>query len=192
MGKRTFTREFKLEAVRMVNERGLGKSQVARDIGVHLNVLRGWLAQHEADPQGAFGGTSAKTVENAQIEQLKRELNHSPQPHTPQNTKAKICALLKECNGDALCAFKKAIDFRKSNLPSSWQNLQNREVDDWLSVLAWPNGLQSDTSAVNFYEEFVKKYLRDVYHTTPYNPEAWGSALDAVNHKNDTPAELAK
>jgi len=75
MVKRTFTREFKLEAIRMVNERGLGKSQVARDIGVHLNVLRGWLAQHEADPQGAFGGTSAKTMENAEIAQLKRELN---------------------------------------------------------------------------------------------------------------------
>jgi len=75
MGKRTFTREFKLEAVRMVKERGLGKSQVARDIGVHVNVLKSWLDQHDADPLGAFGGTSAKTVENAQVEQLKRELN---------------------------------------------------------------------------------------------------------------------
>lgn len=75
MGKRTFTREFKLEAVRMVKERGLAKAQVARDIGVHANVLKNWLDQHEADPQGAFGGTSAKTLEIAQIEQLKRELN---------------------------------------------------------------------------------------------------------------------
>jgi transposase-like protein len=33
MGKRTFTREFKLEAIRMVNERGLGKSRVARAEG---------------------------------------------------------------------------------------------------------------------------------------------------------------
>jgi transposase len=75
MGKRTFTREFKLEAVRMVKERGLAKAQVARDIGVHANVLKNWLDQHDADPQGAFGGTSAKTLEIAQIEQLKRELN---------------------------------------------------------------------------------------------------------------------
>lgn len=75
MGRRTFAREFKLEAVRMVRERGIAKSQVARDIGVHVNVLNSWLEQHDADPQGAFGGTSAKTVESAQIEQLKRELN---------------------------------------------------------------------------------------------------------------------
>lgn len=75
MGKRTFTREFKLEAVRMVKERGLAKAQVARDIGVHANVLKSWLDQHEADPQGAFGGTSVKATESAQIEQLKRELN---------------------------------------------------------------------------------------------------------------------
>lgn len=75
MGKRTFTREFKLEAIRMVKDRGLGKSQVARDIGVHVNVLRGWLAQHDEDPQGAFGGSSEKKAEAAQIEQLKRELN---------------------------------------------------------------------------------------------------------------------
>jgi uncharacterized protein RhaS with RHS repeats len=117
---------------------------------------------------------------------------YSPPVQTPAASKAKICALLKSCNGDALCAFRKANADRKSNLPSSWQDLQNREVDDWLPVLAWPNGLQSYPSNVNFYEEFVKKYLRKVYHTTPYNPEAWGSALDAVNHKNDTPAELAK
>jgi transposase len=70
MGKRTFTREFKLQAVRMVKERSLAKAQVARDISVHANVLKNWLDQHDADPQGAFGGTSAKTLEIAQIEQV--------------------------------------------------------------------------------------------------------------------------
>jgi hypothetical protein len=116
----------------------------------------------------------------------------SPKPYTPPNAKARICALLKECNGDPLCAFRKANAFRKSDLPSSWQNLENREVDDWLSVLAWPDGLQSHPNTVNFYEDFVKRHLRGVYRTTPYSPEAWGNALDAVNHKNDTSAELAK
>jgi transposase len=58
----------------MVKERGLGKSRVARDIGVHLNVLRAWLAQHDADPQGAFGGSSEKRTEAMQVEQLRREL----------------------------------------------------------------------------------------------------------------------
>jgi transposase len=74
MGRRTFAREFKLEACRRVRDRGVAKSQVARDIGVHVNVLGNWLEQYDADPEGAFGGTSAKTLENAQIDQLKREL----------------------------------------------------------------------------------------------------------------------
>ena len=35
MERRKFTREFKLEAVRLIRERGVSYVQAARDLGVH-------------------------------------------------------------------------------------------------------------------------------------------------------------
>jgi len=40
MARRSFSREFKLEAVRLVRERGLPVAQAARDLDLHENVLR--------------------------------------------------------------------------------------------------------------------------------------------------------
>ena len=74
MGKRTFSREFKVEAVRLVKERGVSYSQAARELGIHVNVLRGWVGQHEADPEGSFGGTSPKKTEALELAQLRKEL----------------------------------------------------------------------------------------------------------------------
>jgi transposase len=39
MQRRKFAREFKLEAVRMVRDRGVAVAQAARDLDVHENVL---------------------------------------------------------------------------------------------------------------------------------------------------------
>ena len=74
MGKRVFSREFKLEAVRLVRERGVAKSQAARELGVHVNVLRKWIRDYEADPKEAFPGHGQMKPEQAEIAQLKREL----------------------------------------------------------------------------------------------------------------------
>ena len=43
MQRRKFSREFKIEAVRMVRERGVSVAQASRDIDVHENVLRKWV-----------------------------------------------------------------------------------------------------------------------------------------------------
>jgi transposase len=40
MERRRFTREFKLEAVKLVRDRGVVFKQAAVDLGVHENVLR--------------------------------------------------------------------------------------------------------------------------------------------------------
>jgi transposase-like protein len=37
--RRTYTKEFKLEAVRLVRT-GIAKARVARDLGLHLNALK--------------------------------------------------------------------------------------------------------------------------------------------------------
>ena len=40
MERRKFTREFKIEAVKLIQERGVTVTQAVRDLGVHGTVLR--------------------------------------------------------------------------------------------------------------------------------------------------------
>jgi transposase len=40
MERRKFGRAFKIEAVRLIKERGVSVAQAARDLDVHENVLR--------------------------------------------------------------------------------------------------------------------------------------------------------
>jgi len=40
MERRQFTREFKLEAVRLIKDRGVSYAQASTDLGVHVSQLR--------------------------------------------------------------------------------------------------------------------------------------------------------
>jgi transposase len=40
MRRRSYSREFKLEAVKLVRERGVSVAQAARDLDLHPNMLR--------------------------------------------------------------------------------------------------------------------------------------------------------
>jgi transposase len=74
MERRKFTREFKLEAVKLSKERGVGYVQAARDLGVHQSVLRNWVKGFAADPQHSFPGHGHMKPEQLEIAQLKREV----------------------------------------------------------------------------------------------------------------------
>ena len=56
MERRKFTREFKLEAVRLIKDRGVSYVQASRDLGVHASQLRDWMKKFADDPQHAFPG----------------------------------------------------------------------------------------------------------------------------------------
>ena len=43
--RRRFSREFKLEAVKLVTDRGVSVAQAAVDLDVHENVLRKWVKE---------------------------------------------------------------------------------------------------------------------------------------------------
>ena len=72
--RRQFSREFKLEAVRLVKERGVAVAQAARDLDVHENVLRKWIRELAGDPQQAFPGKGVMKPEQAEIERLRKEV----------------------------------------------------------------------------------------------------------------------
>ena len=52
--RRKFSREFKLEAVKLVTQRGVSVAQGAKDLDVHENVLRKWVRELREAPQDAF------------------------------------------------------------------------------------------------------------------------------------------
>ncbi len=43
MERRQFAREFKLEAVRLIKDRGVSYMQASEDLGVHTSQLRDWV-----------------------------------------------------------------------------------------------------------------------------------------------------
>ena len=76
MERRKFTREFKLEAVKLVRERGVTVAQAARDLGVHGTALRRWVQECAADSQQAFPGQGQMKPEQVEIEGLRREVTN--------------------------------------------------------------------------------------------------------------------
>ena len=74
MERRRFTREFKLEAVRLIKERGVSVAQASRDLAVHQTQLRKWVQDFADDPQQAFPGHGQMKPEQAEISRLKREV----------------------------------------------------------------------------------------------------------------------
>ena len=74
MQRRKFSREFKVEAVRLIKERGVSVAQAGRDLDVHENVLRKWMRELAADPAHAFPGHGQVKPEQLEIDRLRREV----------------------------------------------------------------------------------------------------------------------
>lgn len=74
MGRRVFSPEFKLEAVKLVRERGVKVGQAAKDLGLHENVLRKWVRAHGAHAEQAFPGRGKQRPDDAEVAGLRREL----------------------------------------------------------------------------------------------------------------------
>ena len=74
MERRTFTREFKVEAVKLIQERGVAVAQAARDLGVQGSVLRRWVQESVADAAQAFPGQGQMKPEQAELARLRWEV----------------------------------------------------------------------------------------------------------------------
>jgi transposase len=74
MGRRIFSREFKVEAVRLVTERGVSITQAAQDLGIGGNMLGRWVREAKADQRQAFPGRGQMKPDDAEVARLRREL----------------------------------------------------------------------------------------------------------------------
>lgn len=71
--RRKFSREFKLEAVRLVTEKGYSIAQVGRDLDLRPDMLRRWKKQLLDDPGSAFPGEGHLRAEDQELCRLRRD-----------------------------------------------------------------------------------------------------------------------
>jgi transposase len=71
--RRQYTREFKLEAVRLLETSGRSASQIERELGIGSGCLGRWKRQFKEEGEYAFPGHGRQTPEQERIRQLERE-----------------------------------------------------------------------------------------------------------------------
>lgn len=67
MGRRKFNREFKLEAVKLVTERGITATQAGKDLGIGARVVSRWVREAKTDRQQAFPGRGVMKPDDAEV-----------------------------------------------------------------------------------------------------------------------------
>lgn len=74
MTRRKYTKEFKIEAVRLSEEGDISMFDVARELGIHPNTLYKWRRQYLVDGEEAFPGHGKLKAGDDEVRQLRREL----------------------------------------------------------------------------------------------------------------------
>jgi len=74
MARRTYTREFKLQALRMLTDQGLSVAEVARRLGVGENCLRNWRQAARDQGEAAFPGQGNLSPAEEQLHRLRAEV----------------------------------------------------------------------------------------------------------------------
>jgi transposase len=71
--RKTYTAEFKREAVRLVTHQGYTWNQAASSIDVNVNLLRKWKTQLEEQGHEAFPGQGHQSPEQEELRRLRQE-----------------------------------------------------------------------------------------------------------------------
>lgn len=70
-----YSREFKLEAIRLAEESDKPVTQVARELGLRVNQIYKWKKQLEVKQDDAFPGKGRTSDKDDEIRRLKKELS---------------------------------------------------------------------------------------------------------------------
>jgi transposase len=72
--RRKFGKEFKIEAVKLVTERGMKVTEVSRDLGISKELLYRWKNDYETSGNNSFPGEGKLKPEDEDLRKLRREL----------------------------------------------------------------------------------------------------------------------
>ena len=74
-----YTKEFKLEAVKLVVDSGLSPSQAAANLGVGQSILGRWVKQFRSNGQESFPGNGKLLPQDEKVKLLEKELKRVTQ-----------------------------------------------------------------------------------------------------------------
>ena len=72
--RKSYSREFKKEAVALITEKGYSIAEASRNLGIEYSVLRRWKQQLADDSQNAFPGKGRQKPADQELRDLKKEL----------------------------------------------------------------------------------------------------------------------
>lgn len=68
-----YSAEFKMEAIKRVQNAGISVAKVAAELGVNENTLHGWLKRFREKPVDPFPGSGKLSFDDEQVRKLERE-----------------------------------------------------------------------------------------------------------------------
>jgi transposase len=71
--RRTYTAEFKVEAVKLVTEQGYSVAEAARSLGISENLIRNWKQALKAKGDQAFPGQGSLSSQEQELARLRAE-----------------------------------------------------------------------------------------------------------------------
>ena len=72
--QRTYTKEFKVEAVHLVQSSTKSQAQIARDLGISDSALSKWCKEYGSHGDEAFPGKGHQLPVEEEMRQLRREV----------------------------------------------------------------------------------------------------------------------
>ena len=72
--RRTYDKEFKLSAVKLILEGGKTTASVARDLGINENSLHNWKRAYLSDQENTFPGKGHQKPEDEELRKLRKAL----------------------------------------------------------------------------------------------------------------------
>jgi transposase len=72
--RKQFSKQFKMDAVKLLTEQGYKVSEAARNLGIHHSSLRRWKKQFETNGNQAFPGKGHISPEKEELDRLRKEV----------------------------------------------------------------------------------------------------------------------
>jgi transposase len=72
--RKNYTRQFKVDAVKLVTEQGYKVSEAARNLGIHHSSLRRWKKELDTNSSQAFPGKGHMHPEKEELDRLHKEV----------------------------------------------------------------------------------------------------------------------
>lgn len=75
--RRTYTREFKIDAAKLSYNSEKSVKEIAASLGVSQSSLHRWRQEYRDDPDQAFPGSGQQKERDAEVARLKKELKQA-------------------------------------------------------------------------------------------------------------------